>query len=171
MNIDPRWDHFHNFRQLSPAGISFIQQWDLLDETVRGQAFMYPERLDEAMEEYSYQNEMNQLERLNDHDRFLINLYCSNYNPHELPADLNDIIDQISNMGIDGANNIQLHQNNIENQRAELINYIRRLHSTRNNVDGDSNAGSDVGSMSDMSDMDFDINDIHDQTTFGSFEE
>ena len=37
MNIDPRWDHFHNFRQLSPAGISFIQQCDLLDETVRGQ--------------------------------------------------------------------------------------------------------------------------------------
>ena len=41
MNIDPRWDHFHNFRQLSPAGINFIQQFDLLDETVRGQGKFY----------------------------------------------------------------------------------------------------------------------------------
>jgi len=57
----------------------------------------------------------------------------------ELPPDLNDIIDQISNLGIDAANNIQLHQNDIENQRAELIHYIRRLHSTRNNVDAVSN--------------------------------
>ena len=61
------------------------------------------------------------------------------YFSDELPPDLNDIIDQISNLGIDAANNIQLHQNDIENQRAELIHYIRRLHSTRNNVDAVSN--------------------------------
>lgn len=57
------------------------------------------------------------------------------YFSDELAPDLNDIIDQISNLGIDAANNIQLHQNDIENQRAEIIHYIRRLHSTRNNVD------------------------------------
>jgi len=57
------------------------------------------------------------------------------YFSDELPPDVNDIIDQISNLGIDAANNIQLHQNDIENQRAELIHYIRRLHSTRSNVD------------------------------------
>ena len=42
-------------------------------------------------------------------------------------------------MGINAANDIQLHQNNIDHQRAELLNYIRRLHSTRSNVDGVSN--------------------------------
>ena len=45
---------------------------------------MYPERLEEIMDEYSYLNEsINQYEKLNDHDRFLINLYCSNYNPRK----------------------------------------------------------------------------------------
>ena len=37
MSIDPRWDRFHNYRQLSHAGITFVQHCDLLDETVRGQ--------------------------------------------------------------------------------------------------------------------------------------
>ena len=32
----------------------------------------------------------------------------------------------------------------------------------------ESNAGSDVGSMGDMSDIEFDINDIHDLTNFGT---
>ena len=46
---------------------------------------MYPERLEEAMDQYSYLNETtSQFERLTDHDRFLINLYCSNYNPRKL---------------------------------------------------------------------------------------
>ena len=46
---------------------------------------MYPERLEELMDQYSYLNETtSQFERLNDHDRFLINLYCSNYNPRKL---------------------------------------------------------------------------------------
>ena len=35
----------------------------------------------------------------------------------------------------------------------------------------ESNAGSDIGSMSDMSDLEFDINDIHGETAFGSYEE
>ena len=45
---------------------------------------MNPERLEEGMDAYVYLNEnVNQYEKLNDHDRFLINLYCSNYNPRK----------------------------------------------------------------------------------------
>ena len=45
---------------------------------------MHPEQLEEAMDQYAYLNvSVNQFERLNDHDRFLINLYCSNYNPRK----------------------------------------------------------------------------------------
>ena len=46
---------------------------------------MYPEQLEGFMDQYSYLNATTgQTERLNDHDRFLINLYCSNYNPRKL---------------------------------------------------------------------------------------
>ena len=57
-------------------GRHFVETYNLLDEVVRGNAFMNLETLKELMNQENMQ--------LTDHDCFLIELYCSNYNPRKL---------------------------------------------------------------------------------------
>ena len=73
--MDPRWATFHNFQQLSDQGRLFVEAYNLLDEVVRGNAFMNLEALKELM--------CQENSNLSDHDCFLIELFCSNYNPRE----------------------------------------------------------------------------------------
>ena len=72
--MDPRWATFHNHQQLSDPGRHFIEAYNLLDEVVRGNAFMNLDALKDLMAAQS---------TLSDHDAFLIELFCSNYNPRE----------------------------------------------------------------------------------------
>lgn len=161
MNRDSRWEHFHNAHQLTSEGMNFVLQFNLLDDAIRGEAFMFPDQLRRLMD--------NVL--ITDHDRFLIELYCSNYNPHELHPELNALIDQLADVAINEVNSINVdQQNSIDQQRRQLMDYIRRIHSSRSNVDPDS--ASEADSMVDSM-ADFDIDDIHELTNaeHSSFEE
>lgn len=62
------------------TGRHFVETYNLLDEVVRGNAFMNLETLKELMNQENIQ--------LTDHDCFLIELYCSNYNPRKLHTSL-----------------------------------------------------------------------------------
>ena len=143
--MDPRWATFHNYQQLSDPGRHFIEAYNLLDEVVRGNAFMNLDALKDLMAHQS---------ALSDHDAFLIELFCSNYNPREwsadwssqvttliffideLPDDLNDIINAISAVTLDPSS-MNVNLETVEQRKQEVMQFIRNIHRSRSNVDGD----------------------------------